>query len=65
MPAQITISNTSQLEPKEPANYLEAVTCADSHHWIPAIFEEFDCLVQNETWDLCELPAERQAMKGK
>lgn len=65
MPAQMTVANTVIEQPKEPASYLEAITCSDSNFWIPAIFEEYDSLIQNQTWELCELPPGRQAIKGK
>ncbi len=51
--------------PTEPSCYLEAVSCADSKFWIPAIFEEYDSLVQNGTWTLCPLPPGRKAIQGK
>ena len=65
MPAQMAVANTAIEQPKEPANYSEAITCSDSNFWIPAIFEEYDSLIQNQTWELCELPPGRQAIKGK
>jgi hypothetical protein len=49
----------------EPSSYLEAISCADSKFWIPAIFEEYDSLVQNGTWTLCPLPPDRKAIPGK
>ncbi len=49
----------------EPSSYLEAISCADSKYWIPAIFEEYDSLLQNGTWTLCRLPPNRKAIEGK
>lgn len=51
--------------PLEPSSYLEAISCADSKFWIPAIFEEYDSLIQNGTWTLCPLPPNRKAIQGK
>jgi len=50
---------------KEPSTYVEAISCSDSQHWLPAIFEEYDSLIENGTWYLCELPAGRKAIQGK
>ena len=33
--------------------------------WIPAIFDEYESLIQNSTWTLCPLPPGRSAIKGK
>ena len=62
--AEVQEINTPSL-PLEPSSYLEAISCADSKYWIPAIFEEYDSLIQNGTWTLCPLPPNRQAIQGK
>lgn len=62
--AEIQEVNTPS-PPLEHWSYLEAISCADSKFWIPAIFEEYDSLIQNGTWTLCPLPPNRQAIQGK
>lgn len=62
MSAEVKNTNTQLLEP---SSYLEAISCADSKFWIPAIFEEYDSLVQNGTWTLCPLPQDRKAIQDK
>jgi hypothetical protein len=49
----------------EPSSYLEAISCADVKYLIPAIFEEYDSLLQNGTWTLCQLPPKRKAIEGQ
>ena len=51
--------------PVEPSSYTEATTCPDADQWIPAIFDEYESLMQNSTWTLCPLPPGRSAIKGK
>jgi hypothetical protein len=61
-----TTSNSStKSRPIEPSSYLEAISCVDSEFWIPAIIEEYESLIQNNTWDLCQLPLGRKAIQGK
>lgn len=45
---------------KGPSSYREAVSSVDSKFLIPVIFEEYDLLVQNDTWTLCPLPPGRK-----
>lgn len=49
----------------EPTSFVEATTCQDADHWIPAIFDEYESLIQNSTWTVCELPPDRKAIRGK
>jgi hypothetical protein len=61
-----TTSNSStKSRPIEPSSYLEAISCADSELWIPAIIEEYESLIQNNTWNLCQLPPDHKAIEGK
>lgn len=61
------MQNTMEIEecPVEPSTYEEAVNGPDADKWIPAIREEYDSLMTNRTWTLCELPNGREAIKGK
>jgi hypothetical protein len=62
---QTTSNSSTKSRPIEPSSYLEAISCADSEFWIPAIIEEYESLIQNNTWDLCQLPLGRKAIQGK
>ncbi len=55
----------NEVRPIEPSSYLEAISCADSELWIPAIIEEYESLIHNNTWNLCQLPPGRKAIQGK
>jgi hypothetical protein len=62
MPASTEDTNAV---PVEPSSYTEATTCPDADKWIPAIFDEYESLIQNNTWTLCPLPPDRSAIEGK
>jgi hypothetical protein len=64
VPSTTSNSSTKSL-PIEPSSFLEAISCSDSEFWIPAIMEEYESLIQNNTWDLCQLPLGRKAIQGK
>lgn len=53
------------IEPYEPLTYKEALDTIDSIKWEQAMKEEYDSLMDNQTWDLAELPPNRQALHGK
>ena len=49
----------------EPKTYKEAVTCKNKNAWNEAIKSEMDSLIENETWELSELPPGRKAIGCK
>src|SRR5690242_14393035 len=49
----------------EPSTFDEARSRDDHRHWHQAMQQEFESLIQNETWTLCKLPPGRQAIKSK
>jgi hypothetical protein len=49
----------------EPDLYARAVGSAAAEHWHKAMDEEMQSLKENRTWDLVDLPAGRQALRGK
>lgn len=53
------------LEPYIPVSFKDAISCQDSHHWIPAIEDEFASIMENNTWTLEPLPSGRKAIKCK
>ena len=53
------------LEPYIPVSYKDAVSCGESHYWIPAIEDEYDSIMENKTWRIVPLPQGRKAIKCK
>lgn len=51
VPAQTQNAKTNQSQPSEPSTYMEATTGEAAEHWIPAIFDEYESLMQNKTWN--------------
>jgi hypothetical protein len=49
----------------EPSTYEVAIHRHDHHHWQRAMKTEFDSLMKNGTWTLCELPPGRKAIRSK
>lgn len=41
------------------------MSSADSAQWLLAAKEEYQSIIDNKTWELCELPPGRQALTGK
>lgn len=50
---------------QEPQTYRAALASPESAHWIKAIQSEYDSLIENETWDLTELPSDRKVLTGQ
>jgi hypothetical protein len=48
-----------------PINYQDAIKREDGPHWQQSMAQEYDSLIKNKTWNLCELPAGRKAIKSK
>lgn len=49
----------------EPKTYNQAVKSTDANQWLSAMNEELTSIEQNETWELCNLPAVRKAIGSK
>ena len=49
--------------PDEPDSYQEAMASPEKEHWLAAMQEEYDSLIQNDTWTLEELPVEANLVK--
>lgn len=49
----------------EPANYREAISCADSAQWKRAIDAEFEAHAKNNTWDVVKIPEGRRPIGFK
>ncbi|CAI7768860.1 unnamed protein product [Closterium sp. NIES-53] len=49
----------------EPKTLAEALSGPDAEKWKQSVKEEYDCLLENETWELCELPPGKKAISSK
>lgn len=50
---------------EDPKTMREAMKRPDWSHWKDAIDSEYDALMKNKTWSICELPLNRQAISCK
>ncbi len=50
---------------KEPKSYEMALKCDDSAEWKEAMDDEFNSLIENQTWDLVDLPKNRNVIDNK
>lgn len=48
-----------------PKSYQEAITSGQSEKWIQACKDEYESLVKNDTWQLCDLPERKQSIPLK
>ncbi|CAI7737563.1 unnamed protein product [Closterium sp. NIES-53] len=49
----------------EPKMLAEALSGPDAEKWKQSVKEEYDSLLENETWELCELPPRKKAISSK
>ncbi|CAI7912074.1 unnamed protein product, partial [Closterium sp. NIES-53] len=49
----------------EPKTLAEALSGPDAEKWKQSVKEEYDSLLENETWELCELPPVKKAISSK
>ncbi|CAI7807082.1 unnamed protein product, partial [Closterium sp. NIES-53] len=49
----------------EPKTLAEALSGLDAEKWKQSVKEEYDSLLENETWELCELPPGKKAISSK
>ncbi|CAI7880240.1 unnamed protein product [Closterium sp. NIES-53] len=49
----------------EPKMLAEALSGPDAEKWKQSVKEEYDSLLENETWELCELPLWKKAISSK
>ncbi|CAI7912806.1 unnamed protein product [Closterium sp. NIES-54] len=48
-----------------PKTLAEALSGPDAEKWKKSVKEEYDSLLENETWELCELPPGKKAISSK
>ncbi|CAI5990521.1 unnamed protein product [Closterium sp. NIES-65] len=49
----------------EPKTLAEAMSGPDAEKWKQSVKEEYDSLLENETWELCELPPGKKTISSK
>ncbi|CAI7911791.1 unnamed protein product [Closterium sp. NIES-54] len=49
----------------EPKTLAEALSGPDAEKWKQSVKEEYDSLLENEMWELCELPPRKKAISSK
>ncbi|CAI7849297.1 unnamed protein product, partial [Closterium sp. NIES-53] len=49
----------------KPKTLVEALSGPDAEKWKQSVKEEYDSLLENETWELCELPPGKKAISSK
>ncbi|CAI7911145.1 unnamed protein product [Closterium sp. NIES-54] len=49
----------------KPKTLAEALSGPDAEKWKQSVKEEYDSLLENETWELCELPPGKKAISSK
>jgi hypothetical protein len=52
-------------EPFEPLSYQQALSCDQADKWKAAIFEEYESLMKNKTWELVPLPPDSATIKSR
>ncbi|CAI7897176.1 unnamed protein product [Closterium sp. NIES-54] len=49
----------------EPKTLAEALSGPDAEKWKQSVKEEYDSLLENETWELCEVPPRKKVISSK
>lgn len=50
---------------QEPKSYREAIQCDEARRWEEAMACEYHSLIENDTWEMCDLPNGRKAIANK
>src|SRR5437762_13002034 len=62
LPAIKVFSTSISSESTDPLSYLDAMSCKDATQWRKAMEEEIQSIIDNKTWELSDLPANRQVI---
>src|SRR5437762_12581865 len=65
LPAIKVLSTSISTELSDPLSYLNAMSHKDSLQWRKAIEEEIQWIIDNKTWELSDLPRNRQVIGTK
>ncbi len=63
--ANLAENSKATNEPYKPANYKEAIEDIAQENWLAAMQEEFQFLLENQTWTHVPAPAHRKVLRGK
>ncbi len=63
--ASLAKNSKATSEAYKPANYKEAIEDSVQENWLAAMQEEFQSLLENQTWTLVPAPAHRKVLRGK
>jgi transposase InsO family protein len=55
----------SEASLQDPDNLKEVNQRSDREHWLKAMAEEYDSLIENKTWELCDLPVGKKLIDTK
>ncbi|XP_071653562.1 uncharacterized protein [Temnothorax longispinosus] len=61
----ITYSVLEESEQIEPMSVDEALKDPHGREWKQAMKEEYDALIQNQTWELCDRPKDKKVLKTR
>src|SRR5947207_3780930 len=61
----IKVFSTSIAESSDPLSYLDSMSRKDAVQWRKAMEEEIQSIIDNKTWELSDLPANRQVIGTK
>ncbi|CAM6086363.1 unnamed protein product [Calypogeia fissa] len=64
IPMRVSIDALS-VEDGEPSTYAEAMTSSEKSEWTQAMHKEMKSLHDNKTWELVDLPKDKQIMDSK
>lgn len=59
------IGQSSPIEPFEPRTYRQAMGGRDSEKWEESMADEFNSLLENNTWELTDRPKDREVLTGR
>lgn len=59
------VTNLTIETPGEPMTYEEAKNGPESNLWLQAMKSEYESIIKNNTWELCDLPPEKNLISSK
>src|SRR5436190_17290891 len=65
MPAIKVFSTSVSTDSSDPLTYLDAMSCKDALKWRNAMQEEIQSIIDHKTWELSDLPSNRQVIGTK
>ena len=59
------VVNSVVPEQTEPETYLQAIQGSESASWLEAMKSEYNSIIDNKTWELCDLPPDKNVISTK